>query len=504
MKGKIVCILVVTLLISTALPAVSVMNKIINREVTPVDNILNQEFVPGEFIVKFKDNKVVQSYSFENLYEKHRIYSMEKVFKNSENTLLDNIYLFKVSIDSDILTIIEDFSNLPDVEYAETNGLSQTACVIPNDIDFGKQWALENTGQTGGKVDSDIDAADAWDIVTGSSDIVIAVIDSGIDYTHPDLEDNIWSNTDEIPDNGIDDDGNGFVDDVIGWDWWNDDNDPLDDMGHGTSCAGIAGAVGNNGIGGAGVCWDCNIMPLKIMNDTGWTYFIDIASSIEYAADNGADVISMSLRIYDNKTYIYDAVNYAYGKGVVLVGGVGNENISDKAYPAAYDNVIAVGGTDHNDSRMYFYCEVCQQYHGSNYGPWVDVAAPAVDVFSTMPTYHVWFNDIFELEQNYDIMPGGTSFATPHVSGVAALMLSKYSTLSPDKVKLRIRKHVDPYYSDEYIGTGRINAHLAIKNSKSKVSYERDLVFFEKNKFLSNFLINTLDVFPILKHLLGL
>ncbi|UCB58736.1 MAG: S8 family serine peptidase [Thermoplasmatales archaeon] len=503
MKKKIVGILVGTLLIATVLPAVSAININIDfGEIKYIDDTIKQEFIPKEIIVKFRDKPVMASLSIENLYDKYQINSIEKVFKNSENTILDNIYLLKVPKDTDLFSIIEDFTSHPDVEYAETNGLSQTACLIPDDVDFDKQWALENTGQTGGKIDSDIDATDVWDIETGSSDIVIAVIDSGIDYNHPDFEDNIWNNEDEIPDNDIDDDENGFVDDIIGWDWWYDDNDPLDDMGHGTPCAGIAGALGNNGIGGAGVCWNCKIMPLKIMNGTGWTYFIDIAKSIEYAADNGADVISMSLRIYSNKTYIHDAVNYAYEKGVVLVGGVGNENISDKAYPAAYNNVIAVAGTDHNDNRMVYYCEVCQQYHGSNFGPWVDVAAPALDIFSTMPTYHVWFNDIYELEQNYDIMPGGTSFATPHVSGVAALMLSKNPSLSPDEVKSRIRKYVDPYDSAEYIGTGRINAHQAIKNSKNKINLERDISSFEKIEQLTKFLEYYPNMFSTLRQIL--
>jgi len=502
MKKKIVSILVVTLLITTTLPVVSAMNNVINFEINHTDESINQDFIPGEIIVKFKEKSVIESKSVINLFEKYQVKSVEKVFKNSDNTILENIYLLKVSKDYNILSIVEDFSSCPDIIYAETNGLDQTACLIPDDVDFDKQWALENTGQTGGIVDCDIDATDVWDIETGSSDIVIAVIDSGIDYNHPDLKDNIWSNEDEIPDNDIDDDGNGFVDDIIGWDWWYDDNDPLDDMGHGTPCAGIAGAIGNNGIGGAGVCWDCKIMPLKIMNDTGWTYYVDIANSIEYAADNGADVISMSLRIYSNKSYIFDAVNYAYGKGVVLVGGVGNENISDESYPAAYNNVIAVAGTDHNDSRMLYYCEVCQQYHGSNFGPWVDVAAPALDIFSTMPTYHVWFNDIYELEQNYDIMPGGTSFATPHVSGEAALILSKNPSLSPEDIKSRIRKYVDPYDSEEYIGTGRINAHQAIKSAKYTINIENDITLFEKNRELLRIHKYFPNMFPILQRLI--
>ena len=183
--------------------------------------------------------------------------------------------------------------------------------LIPNDPDFNKQWHLHNSGQYGGTIDADIDAPEAWDIETGDSDVIIAIIDSGIDYTHPDLENNIWSNEGEIPDNRIDDDENGYIDDVIGWDWRNNDNDPLDDLGHGTMCAGIASAVGNNNIGVTGVCWNCKIMPLKIIDSTISLEFDidDLASAIEYAADNGANVISISLENYVDNTNLKDAVD---------------------------------------------------------------------------------------------------------------------------------------------------------------------------------------------------
>ena len=226
---------------------------------------------------------------------------------------------------------------------------------IPNDSYFQYQWSLHNSGQSGGTPDCDIDAPEAWEEETGNSEVVIAVIDTGIVYTHPDLEDNIWSNDDEIPDNGIDDDSNGYIDDIRGWNFFSDNNDPFDNHYHGTHCSGIAGAVGNNKEGIAGVCWDCQLMPLKYKPDLGSGTLDNLIEAIYYAADNGADIISMSLGSYGyNNELLENAVNYAYNKGVLLVACAGNNGQSAPYYPAAFDNVIAVAGTDDNDERMEY------------------------------------------------------------------------------------------------------------------------------------------------------
>jgi subtilisin family serine protease len=170
-------------------------------------------FAPGEFIIKIKKDTNIQSDSIEFLNEKHSIISFKKIFKNSENSILKNIYVLKVSENSDILSIINDYSSCLDVEYAEPNHFFYLDN-IPNDFKFTKQWALLNTGQEGGVPGIDIDATEAWDIETGNDNVVVAVIDTGVDYYHPDLADNIWINKDEIPGNGIDDDNNDYIDDV--------------------------------------------------------------------------------------------------------------------------------------------------------------------------------------------------------------------------------------------------------------------------------------------------
>jgi len=327
---------------------------------------------------------------------------------------------------------------------------------LPNDPDFNKQWYLHSTGKIfwvkillGEKIPIwfpfrvkpgiDIQALEAWDIETGSPDVVIAIPDTGVDYLHPDLAANIWTNTDEIPGNNIDDDNNGFIDDVIGWDFAYDDNDPMDDSGHGTVCAGVAGAVGNNGIGMAGVAWNCKIMPLKVWNETGSGSWEDMAMSIRYAADNGADIISISAADYEVPNVMLDAVNYAYSKGVFICAGAGNRNTDTKFYPAAYENVTAVGMTNtRNKARS-----------NSNYGEWVDIAAPGNLIYTTWPSQEYCF-------------VGGTSIACPMVAGVAALLLSKDPSLSPDEVKTRLCNNVDPYSGDKYVGTGRLNAYKAL------------------------------------------
>jgi len=604
-KKKFIGLLVGMLLITTVLPVAST-DKIELRNTSTITNRKLMEeyadFVPGEFIVKFKAETIVDVTesldgwictglpSIDILNEKHRVSSINKLFNSCKKTYdekpdLYNIFKFNVPQDSDILSIVQEYLLDSHVMYAEPNYIYHT-CAIPNDPDFNLQWALHNTGQTGGTVDADIDAPEAWDIETGDADVIIAVVDSGIDLIHPDLIDNIWTNEDEIPFNGIDDDENGVIDDIHGTSFieeeddinpygepssydmyglWKDEteiwhfrfgaasdtkffgdiitdgsfhdvtpvnlsvdeytitnhsvsfnvidpyqeggfdfesigmvlhfdvyighrwhgtwlvgngflligedmfddimcpfayrfgNSTFDDFGHGTHCAGIISAVGNNNEGIAGVCWNCTIMPVKAFPQ--WTFcggsyarMEDLVSSIYYAVDNGADIISMGWGSYSNSQTLKDAIDYANDLGVILIAAVGNDNINTEFYPAAYDTVIAVAATDHNDTKVFF----------SNYGYWVNVAAPGEDIYSTMLTYETYFLYYFNsIKQNYCNM-SGTSMACSHVAGLAGLILSKNPSYSPEDVKSIICENVDPYNSDEYIGTGRINAFKAI------------------------------------------
>lgn len=458
MKKKLLVFLVFMQMITIAIPAVV---GIINVKENNIDEIHTSKFVPGEFIVKFKDIKIPIS-SIDNLNYKYHVHSMKKIFRNGKDTPLENIYIIKVPEDTDILSTTQEYSSYPEVEYAEPNYHFQF-CGFPNDNDFNKQWSLHNSGQTGGTEDADIDAPEAWDIETGVPDIIIAVLDLGVDYTHPDLVDNLWINEDEIPDNELDDDENGYVDDIIGWDFGFKDNDTKDEYGHGTLCTGVAGAVTDNGIGIAGMGWDCKVMPLIVLGPHGGV--TGILNGIEYAVDNGARVISMSFTTTTHMQVLEDAIDYANIKGVVAIAAAGNSGESKERYPAAQDNVIAVAGTNHNDEKMNFFDEHYDEWIISNYGDWVDVAAPAVNIYSTMPTYNVSMNDD-GYQQDYDY-GSGSSYACPLVAGIAGLILSKNPHLSPDEVKSIICNNVDPYFSDVYIGSGRVNANKALNSVNS-------------------------------------
>ena len=304
---------------------------------------------------------------------------------------------------------------------------------VPNDPDFGLLWNLENTGQNGGTPDADINAPEAWDVQTGSRDVVVAVLDSGVDYNHQDLAANIWSNSGEIPGNGIDDDGNNYVDDVYGWDWFYDDNDPIDDKGHGTHVAGIIGAVGDNNLGVVGVSPEVSLMSLKFQGDFSGVYMgfaSDAAKAIDYAVDNGADIINASFGGMDFSSVMFDALSRANDAGVLFVASAGNQsndNDVSPRYPTDYDlgNVISVAATDNND----------QLVQSSNYGATtVDVAAPGVDILSTVP------GNGYELHS-------GTSTAAPHVAGAAALLLAEDGNLTATELKQTLTDMVTPVSS---------------------------------------------------------
>ena len=343
---------------------------------------------------------------------------------------------------------LRDIEAHDNVVYAEPDYLVK-ANLVPNDPDYEKLWGMSNTGQSSGKPGADISAEEAWDTTTGSRDIIVGVIDSGIDYTHPDLAANMWRNPGEIPDNGIDDDGNGYVDDVYGINAIKLDGDPYDDNEHGTHCAGTIGGVGNNGIGVAGVCWNVSLMALKFLDSEGYGYDADAVTCIEYAIDNGARVLSNSWGGEGSDKALEDAIKAAEEAGIVFVAAAGNEtsdNDKTPSYPASYDcaSLISVVSTDKSDKLSYF----------SNWGETsCDIAAPGSGIWSCAPG------------GDYQSM-SGTSMATPHVSGAAALLLSVNPDLTPAQVKAALLSTVDKLDSlkGKCVTEGRMNVAAAIKS----------------------------------------
>src|SRR5262245_23617503 len=315
---------------------------------------------------------------------------------------------------------IERLRRNPAVEYAEPDYIVEAA-LAPADPSYPLLWGLHNIGQTGGVPGADIGAEAAWTITVGDRSVLVGVLDSGIDYYHPDLRDNIWTNPGEIPGNNLDDDHNGFVDDVHGWDFVSDDGDPMDDFGHGTHVAGTIGALGDNDQGVVGVAWRVSLVPLKFLNASGNGSTSDAVAAINYAIDIGVDVLNNSWGSYDVSQTLMDAIRDAEASNIVFVCAAGNNGSNNDVlpfYPASYaiGNVISVAATDNTDRKAVF----------SNYGfGSVDLGAPGVDIFSTLPQAH------------YGSL-SGTSMAAPHVSGVAALLRA----IAPDMPVSEVRQKI--------------------------------------------------------------
>ena len=356
---------------------------------------------------------------------------------------------------------VNHLANLNGVKYAEPDYLVHTS-VTPNDNDYSELWGLHNTGQTGGTADADIDAPEAWDITTGSRNIIVAVIDTGVDYTHTDLAANMWKNPGETgtdsngndkASNGIDDDGNGYVDDVFGYDFINNDSDPIDnDHYHGTHCAGTIGGVGNNESGVVGVNWQVKMMAIKFLGASGG-YTSDAIQSVEYATAMGAHLSSNSWGGGGYSQALKDAIDDAGSKGSLFIAAAGNSGRdadSSAHYPSSYTsaNVVSVAATDHNDNLAGF----------SNYGlQSVDIGAPGVAVYSTSP------------DNSYRSL-SGTSMATPHVSGVVALLLNEFPSETMYEIKNRLFSSGDSIssLSGKTVTGRRLNAYNALTYNENR------------------------------------
>ena len=421
-----------------------------------VPRLAGGQFAEGEILVKFRDG--VRPFERNQIHRAVDVNIRSKVFQIG----VERIQARGGETTQELLDYYQENTL---VEFAEPNRFFYTRRT-PNDPRFDELYGLHNTGQTGGSPDADIDAPEAWNTEIGdTSVVVVAIIDTGVDYSHEDLSDRIWINSGEIPDNGLDDDGNGYVDDVRGWDFANSDNDPFDDQGHGTHVAGTVAATGDNGIGVTGVSWNSRIMPLKFMVPTangdavGSTW--DAIQAILYAADMGARVANNSWGCGPDNTCFSQAlentISYASNRGmlfVVAAGNDSNDNDSIIDYPctSSQPNVICVAATNDQDQKIGF----------SNYGlTTVDLGAPGSGILSTVPAGSCSLCAL----SGYRLL-SGTSMAAPHVSGAAALFLSKFTSATVAGVKNSLFLSVDPIsaLSGLTVTGGRLNVRDALGN----------------------------------------
>jgi len=334
------------------------------------------------------------------------------------------------------------------VEYVEPDYIVTVADTIPNDYYFGFLWGMHNTGQNSGTPGADISATDAWSISTGSDEVLVGVIDTGINYNHEDLAANIWTNPGEIPGNGKDDDGNGYIDDVHGYDFYNNDSDPMDDHFHGTHVAGTIAGRGDNGIGVAGVCWRAKLVALKFISSAGSGYTSDAVRAVDYANMMGISITNNSWGGGGYSQALKDAIDEGGAKGYLFIASAGNNGHdidSYPMYPASYSsaNIISVAATDNKDMKASF----------SNYGlTSVDLGAPGVNIFSCA------------IDGTYFYL-NGTSMAAPHVSGAAALLKSYNPVISGTEIKNAILSSVDPIAAMQGITVsgGRLNVYKALQ-----------------------------------------
>ena len=401
--------------------------------------------VPGSIIVGFKKNVTAKG--------RAGVLSAVEARPQKHFAQIDSTFVSVAP--GDTAWTIHALEQDPRVAYAEPNFILHAADT-PNDPSYPQEWGLNNTGQqvnfTSGTADADIDAPEAWSVSHGSSDVTVAVIDTGVDMAHPDLAQNIWINQGEncagCRTNGIDDDGDGYVDDWRGWDFVNQDNDPTDDNGHGTHVAGTIAATGNNGLGTTGVTWNSKIMPLKFLDSQGSGSTEDAISAILYARAKGVPILNNSWGGGDFSQALQDAIEQTDASGELFVAAAGNDFTNtdqEPFWPSSYDtpNIISVGASDQFDRKAWF----------SNYGArTVDLSAPGTNIYST------WRGSTYRFAD-------GTSMATPHVAGAAALVKAVFPNASGVGLKALLLRTVDPITALN--GTsrtaGRLNVDHAVR-----------------------------------------
>jgi len=412
--------------------------------------------VPGELIVKMRESNAGPTI----------MSSITSALKKAlgQNSVLDvrrlqtdkRLHVVKLASDASLARAISVLSNEPSVEFSEPNLIYRAVeSGAPNDPDFTKLWGIRNVGQTDaagqvGREGADINIVPLWQKgFIGNKKVLVAVVDTGIDWSHPDLAANLYTNPGEVgskKDNGVDDDGNGFIDDVHGWNFAAKTRESSDDHNHGTHCAGTIGGVGNNGIGVSGVAWNVTLLPVKFLDAQGGGTLEGAIEAINYARMMKANIMSNSWGGGMYSEALKQAIEETRDAGILFVAAAGNDssnNDASPAYPAGYDieNVLAVAATDNQDKLAGF----------SNYGPrTVHVAAPGVKVYSTVKG------------GRYETF-SGTSMATPHVSGIAAVLLGANPTWSFGEIKERLIKTSAPVAAlkRRVVARGRVDAHNA-------------------------------------------
>lgn len=399
----------------------------------------NLRFDPGAVLVKFRPNTTAASHDL--------ALTMVNGTVSNAYTIVPGLERLSVNVDVALALKLLDATGM--IEYAEPDFVVHTTT---NDTYYSLLWGMNNTGQTvngdPGTANADINAPEAWTVFTGDPNFVIADIDTGANLSHPDLQGNLWVNPGEIPNNGIDDDGDGYVDDVNGWNFYDHNNNPSDLDGHGTHTAGTIGAVGNNGIGVAGVNWHCKIMPLKFLGPNGG-FTSDAVSAVQFAAAHGVKVSNNSWGGGGFSQSLYDAINNAKSAGHIFCAAAGNAGTNNDVspfYPASYnlDNLIAVAATDNDDQKASF----------SNYGATsVDIGAPGVNIVSSYGSGYAYLS--------------GTSMATPHVTGVVALVAALNPTWTYTQVRNQVLSTARPIaaLSGKCVTGGVLNAQAAVGSS---------------------------------------
>ncbi|OQW91637.1 MAG: hypothetical protein BWK78_04045, partial [Thiotrichaceae bacterium IS1] len=371
----------------------------------------------------------------------YNVQAITPLLKNVPNqvdasSVLAGTYIIQLPAGSNVDKAVTDFATVANVAYAEPDFLVW-ASTTPNDTGFNQQWHLNNTGQSGGTAGADIKAPAGWDISTGSSSIVLAIVDTGVNLTHEDLTSKVSG----------------------GYDFINNDSDPTDDEGHGTHVAGIATANTNNSLGVAGVCQGCRIMPIKVLASDGSGSNSSVAQGIAYAVSNGAHVINLSLGNSSDSQILHDAVRSAYQAGISVIAATGNDWDTQIGYPARYSEAIAVGATDRRDVLALY----------SNTGAEIDLVSPGGYGPSTALILNTY------IPGNAYAWLQGTSMATPVVTGAVGILKSLCSNITPDQVRTRLMNTADDLgtagFDNEY-GAGRLNLEKLLKAAVANISID--------------------------------